>query len=718
MLGVLLAVVAAVAGLLTAAPAHAAAWDPGSRTISAPKAADWFIYGDHSAATATVSRTADSTDAFWVGLDGAIATASWQAGRGWSAPRNITAPAASTGKGLSVVARNPHHLDVFWVGQGGTVATTWWDAATGWGKPFTVAPAGSASGAATSVVARNPNHLDVFWTSPAGAVSTTWWDVATGWARPFTVAPVGAAAKTATSVVARNPNHLDVFWTSPAGAVSTTWWDAATGWGRPFTISAPGTAAKTAISVVARNPNHLDVFWISPQWAVSHTWWDAAATWAKPFNLAPDWSATDTDGVTAIARNPNHLDVFWINRQGRVATTWWDAATPWGAPFPIPSWARWGISATARTPDRADLFWVDPNGAIGTTTWDEQKPTPGSHARMTSFSPASNGFQFRNDFTTEPIQNLRFGGLCGGMAYSALDYYYTHQPIPQQNILPATGTKLFNQIYSRQVPSITDNVDKWAELMVNPFGWRTNEFFNWGLQGFNGGRLQELQRSIDAGRPVPLGLFKAGNGGAGPHHQVVAIGYDLGRYRGDLGAFKEDLKIFIYDPNHPGQTVTLVPSVADHSYHYLEFPGESWMTYFVDSKYRTTTPLSLLDEPGNQGATPNQLAVTIGTGGDDLRGGSDNANIVVTFTDGRQQFFDNINNGARWIDNYAQTVVLPIYPGNAKVRSVVLSTTGGDNWNVNTLTVKTLAGQMLYQASGNPLVRFTGAHIPYTARIN
>jgi hypothetical protein len=216
-------------------------------------------------------------------------------------------------------------------------------------------------------------------------------------------------------------------------------------------------------------------------------------------------------------------------------------------------------------------------------------PSP-VNGRTTNFDATQHGFKFINYFITEPVRGIRFGGLCGGMAYAALDYFYTGTPIPQQNTQPAAGSPLFNYIYNRQVTSIIQNLDKWIELGFNPFGWRTNEFFNWGLQGFNGGRLQELREQIDAGRPVPLGLFKAGNGGLRPHHQVVAVGYDLGRYTGDLGNFKEDLKILIYDPNHPGQVVTLVPSVADHSYHYLEYPTETWMTYFVDRKYQVNTP--------------------------------------------------------------------------------------------------------------------------------
>src|SRR5215472_17393503 len=66
-------------------------------------------------------------------------------------------------------------------------------------------------------------------------------------------------------------------------------------------------------------------------------------------------------------------------------------------------------------------------------------------------------------------------------------------------------------------------------------------------------RIEELRSFIDRGTPVPLGLQGDGNTG---NHQVVAVGYDMGRYRGDLGAFETDFKIFIYDPNHPHQTMT------------------------------------------------------------------------------------------------------------------------------------------------------------------
>lgn len=208
---------------------------------------------------------------------------------------------------------------------------------------------------------------------------------------------------------------------------------------------------------------------------------------------------------------------------------------------------------------------------------------------MTRFNPSVHGFQFVNDFVTN-FAGIDFGGLCGGMAYSALDYFNNNIPVPTLSSSPENGTPLREYIYNRQQNSTLDNLDKWGELSFNPFGSRTNEFFNWGLQGFNGGRLQELRAEIDAGRPVPLGLYKGGNGGFVMHHQVLAIGYDIGRYTGDLGQNQEDLRIYVYDSNYANQTMILRPNLSNQTYYYENDTACSWLTYFVDKKYRLASP--------------------------------------------------------------------------------------------------------------------------------
>lgn len=218
-----------------------------------------------------------------------------------------------------------------------------------------------------------------------------------------------------------------------------------------------------------------------------------------------------------------------------------------------------------------------------------------SGAVMTRFSPERHGFNFTNRFDnwgTHFGQEINFSGLCGGMSYASLDYYYAGVAVPIATSTPTEGNQLTNFIRGRQWKSYDNQGDKWAELFINPFGWRTSEFFNWGIQGYNGGRLEELRARIDAGQPVPLGLFAAGSGGlTSKHHQVVAIGYKLNGYDGRFGTNANKLEIYVYDPNCPNSIRTLMPNTQASNYYYKEEPQKKWLTYFVDMRYSKVRPL-------------------------------------------------------------------------------------------------------------------------------
>ncbi len=353
--------------------------------------------------------------------------------------------------------------------------------------------------------------------------------------------------------------------------------------------------------------------------------------------------------------------------------------------------------------------------ALLLVTSDRSNAQIGSH--MTTFNPAVNGFKFVNTFEVEPINNIRMSGFCGGMTYAILDYFKAHKPVPTQTFRPANGTALYDYMWGRQRSSVLDNLDKWGELFFNPFGSRTSEFFNWGIQGFGGGRLQELKTEIDRGNPVPLGLFKPGNGGTGPHHQVLAIGYNGFRYRGDLGAYKEDLEIYVCDPNYPGVTKTLKPDPAHNIYYYKDDPGNTdcqWQTYFVNKNYHFVTPPDAASLAPPTDGLVHQIQLEIRTGNDDLRGGSDNVGITINFNGKSSQTYPNINKSARWINNYTETVPItlttPVAEGDFK--NIVFSTNfgggmGGDNWNMD--MVRVLNGDKeLISKAGSPLFRFTG----------
>ena len=100
----------------------------------------------------------------------------------------------------------------------------------------------------------------------------------------------------------------------------------------------------------------------------------------------------------------------------------------------------------------------------------------GDGRRSTSFVPATMGFQFANTFEGVDA-SYRYGGLCGGMVYASMDYYRAHKTIPPQTYKPANRTPLQSYIYGRQNDAATGNqLDKWTELRMNPFGWRDAEF--------------------------------------------------------------------------------------------------------------------------------------------------------------------------------------------------------------------------------------------------
>jgi hypothetical protein len=348
--------------------------------------------------------------------------------------------------------------------------------------------------------------------------------------------------------------------------------------------------------------------------------------------------------------------------------------------------------------------------------------------KHTTFDPTKDGFKFVNDFQNDvvPSVDVRTGGLCGGMSYTALDYFNAHAPIPQQDFRPANRTSLQSYLYNREVTSLASNLDKWAEVGLNPGGARNSEFFNWGLQATNGGRIQELKSYIDRGVPVPLGL--QGDGGTG-NHQVVAIGYDMGRYQGDLGAYETDFKIFIYDPNHPNQTMTLVPDPSRQLYVYQGGgSGETWRTYFVDAKYSAQQPPNVPGISYPSDGLAHQLVLIFHTGADDMRGGNDNLNLTVNLFDGTQQNYPNINLSGRWLANYTENaqVFLSRPVAASQIRNIVLTDTfgggiGGDNWDMGSLNVRAIGGGLPNPdmiKSNVPAFRFTGSDKQLTIAMN
>jgi hypothetical protein len=188
--------------------------------------------------------------------------------------------------------------------------------------------------------------------------------------------------------------------------------------------------------------------------------------------------------------------------------------------------------------------------------------------QMTGFLPSRHGWPFANRFVKVPpfklIGELKYGdaskGLCGGMVYSALDYFVAGLDVPsipepdrskfgsplQGPIFDYFGKRLF---HSFNIPS---GVLDYIELMnPNYPDYRTGKSYTGLAKQSRAWRVirrewPAIKARLDAGYPCPLGLVRVKSTNLsklGENHQVMAYGYDLA---GD------ELTLFIYDPNFPG----------------------------------------------------------------------------------------------------------------------------------------------------------------------
>ena len=486
-------------------------------------------------------------------------------------------------------------------------------------------------------------------------------------------------------------------------------------------------------------------------WAV-----DAGNSLMTCWQTGPKWNAgwsawskhgSPFDNIAQIAVAPlsdKSLQLWAVDTGGVLWTCWKvgaDANAGWSAWSKQSGNAHVKQIAAAPLANKALQLWVlDDKNALWTcwkenananaawSAWAMHDDTIRPEGVWTNFDPKKHGFKFNNQFKGDIAPgtglNMTVSGFCGGMVFAALDYYHKGMRIPQQDYQPANSENLGRYIWNRLLDSIMPNLGKWSELTVNLGGMDNRADFEAGLSG----ELSLLRKQIDAGKPVVLGVFKPDAGLAGPHHQVLAIGYDMGQYKGDLGAHQSDLKIYIYDPNEHDTIQVLTPDLG--KLWFRESNGSIWRTYFVDKSYAVQTPPVI---PGfeypNDGKV-HELIVTFGTGGDDLRGGDDNLHATVNFyNDLNMQEFSNLNGSMRWVDNYDQSVRLALsrpVPAN-EIKSLDLFTTfggglSGDNWNMNSLHIRFKGGSDVdnwpYKKSGSPLKRFTGKEKRFTAHIN
>ncbi len=204
-----------------------------------------------------------------------------------------------------------------------------------------------------------------------------------------------------------------------------------------------------------------------------------------------------------------------------------------------------------------------------------------------------------------------------------------------------------------------------------------------------------------------------------------------------------------HDPRTPAsgafiQTVVTSPGIGSAGPIRPTWTDRTWVNVsgnpivrFTGSVHDWSTAVSAAS--ADKGKEILQLRAIIQTGGDDLRGGTgptDNCDAILKFASGASITIQNINDNAHWNNGETHTAALPLPAGSraGDITQLTLHTQfggglSGDNWNVNNVQLiasllPTVIGppapvvRTWLNATGNPLVRFTGSVHVWSGAVN
>jgi hypothetical protein len=186
----------------------------------------------------------------------------------------------------------------------------------------------------------------------------------------------------------------------------------------------------------------------------------------------------------------------------------------------------------------------------GTTMSDRERFLPSRHGLAFSNSwPSQPAVVVDTPFGRIPIGNAA-AGLCGGMVFVVLDYWYGGVVPPTTR--PAAGEPLYRQIVRRLIDSwdLPAGVAHYYECMILPDADRGVGLFGRRIvlaQGLATRTVRtewpRIKADLDRGIPAPLGLVTVASSkpaDLGLNHQVLAYGYDRAG---------STVSLRVYDPN-------------------------------------------------------------------------------------------------------------------------------------------------------------------------
>jgi hypothetical protein len=232
-----------------------------------------------------------------------------------------------------------------------------------------------------------------------------------------------------------------------------------------------------------------------------------------------------------------------------------------------------------------------------------------SVVRVPGFRPSTSGLHFANDFPEVPLRTIEVlgidmelgdasKGLCGGMAYAARDYFEAGATPPAERDTPGSGP-LFEYLADRLLESLDLPRGPARYFKYMSPVYRDHETFLSSLGIGPRGRAwvmikqewPKIKADLDGGKPSPIGLVTVKSVDPrqlGQNHQVLAWGYEVDG---------TELKIYVYDPNHPDDDEVFISlstakpkQATEVRYSGRVFGGDHRIWCFFRSQYTPSVP--------------------------------------------------------------------------------------------------------------------------------
>jgi hypothetical protein len=307
----------------------------------------------------------------------------------------------------------------------------------------------------------------------------------------------------------------------------------------------------------------------------------------------PVWASGTNghEGASTIMQGDGNLVVYTADGQAL-----WDSGT----------WDNPGGHLVLQDDGNAVIYAQDGRALWASNTYRQ--------SGRVGFDPSQHGFHFDNQFTNRVANIPGFGpvetrGRCGGMAYAALDYFIAGIPVPayrsslfSPSSVPPDGHWLADYILIRLMNSF------WTPSAINFVDWTVRSdhqtWFHPGVTRMTKEReFPKLQKAIDGGTPVVLGLVGADNLGdvGNRNHQVVAYGYERHPQAGMI--------VFVYDNNYPDTEVVL--SSATGSPHFDSTHGRAWRGFFVHDYVHVNPPVFTRQPPASSATVAHGATIKV-----------------------------------------------------------------------------------------------------------